>query len=91
MNPEFMVGCLAILSVHIILMVVRNYCRMAEDENAFKYSSLDFIVWILMCVLPFIGILVGSLVNYFDKVHYRRYLQFLRLEFDTRLGMHSPR
>lgn len=48
-------------------------------------------LWIAMAVLPCLSIGSGLMVNAYDDVSYRRYLQFLRLEFDTRLGMHSPR
>jgi hypothetical protein len=44
-----------------------------------------------MAVGPVLGIAVGFVVNAYDNFCYRRHLQFLRLEFDTRLGMHSPR
>jgi uncharacterized membrane protein len=44
-----------------------------------------------MSVLPILGIILGYICNIIDDKWYRRHLQFLRLEFDTRLGMHSPR
>jgi len=48
-------------------------------------------VWLLLLLLTLLGAASGGLVNSADDKFYRRYLQLLRLEFDTRLGMHSPR
>lgn len=52
---------------------------------------MDMQVWIAIGIFPFIGLIVGFIVNSDDIFSYQRHLQFLRLEFDTRLGMHSPR
>lgn len=60
--------------------------------NAFHtYAKLDWVVWFALVLLPIACAAVGFWTNYDDSKHYRRHLQFLRLEFDTRLGMHSPR
>jgi hypothetical protein len=61
------------------------------SNHAHTYAELHWGVWLLMFLLPALGVVVGVLVNREDNHHYCRYLQFLRLEFDTRLGMHSPR
>ena len=56
------------------------------------YADLNWYVWLtMMVVMPLVGIIISITVNQQDDKAYRRYLQFLRLEFDTRLGMHSPR
>jgi hypothetical protein len=56
------------------------------------YGLLGWTVWIsCFVILPLIGICVTVIVNQYDGTAHRRYLQYLRLEFDTRLGMHSPR
>jgi hypothetical protein len=102
--PEalFYVSALAVCLVHACVLGLREMYRIdhfgSDDtspttsvQNHHTYVRLDYVVWIAMFVLPSLGVLVGVLVNADDKHHYRRYLQFLRLEFDTRLGMHSPR
>lgn len=48
-------------------------------------------IWLAMVVLPLFGLIIGTVVNALDKKSYLRYMQFLRLEFDTKLGMHSPK
>jgi hypothetical protein len=58
---------------------------------AYDYSDLHYSVWIVFLVSIGMNLWVGFHLNQDDNYHYRRYLQFLRLEFDTRLGMHSPR
>ena len=56
------------------------------------YADLNWCVWLtIIVVMPLVGIIITITVNQQDDKAYRRYLQFLRLEFDTRLGMHSPR
>lgn len=55
------------------------------------YTEMDNEVWIAMGICPLVGLALGYAVNSDDNFNYQRHLQFLRLEFDTRLGMHSPR
>lgn len=56
------------------------------------YGLLGWYVWVAsVVVLPAVGVVISVAVNKYDGTAHRRYLQYLRLEFDTRLGMHSPR
>ena len=92
---------LLLLVLHAGVLFVRAALRAAAADHsidggsggydAHSYVRLDWFVWALMFLLPLGGVLLGMRVNKDDDHHYRRYLQFLRLEFDTRLGMHSPR
>ena len=67
-------------------------CRALTRENGLAlYYNMDMQVWISIGVFPIVGMVVGFIVNSNDIFSYQRHLQFLRLEFDTRLGMHSPR
>ncbi|RYH23226.1 hypothetical protein EON65_18115 [archaeon] len=63
----------------------------ADDFDKVSYGSLHGLVWGMLLLSLVANMLVGFYVNHYDGHFYRRYLQFLRLEFDTRLGMHSPR
>ena len=56
-----------------------------------QFSHLDWVLWVVMLLLPLVGAVVGLVDAADDGVGYKRLLHFLRLEFDTRLGMHSPR
>lgn len=40
---------------------------------------------------PFVVLAIAELLKRNDARVYNRYITLLRLEFDTRLGMHSPR
>jgi hypothetical protein len=42
-------------------------------------------------VWPFVVLLIGELVKKRDARIHSRYMTLQRLEFNTRLGMHSPR
>lgn len=56
------------------------------------YSSLHWSCWLSIFIFaPLINIATAEYVNAHDLKLRTRHLQFLRLEFDTRLGMHSPR
>lgn len=71
-----------------------NFCasRAALREDGFaQYHYMRYDVWLAMVVFPLFGLVIGTFVNALDEKGYRRYMQFLRLEFDTKLGMHSPK
>jgi hypothetical protein len=67
-----------------------------DDDNSLSeglkmYTYLDYIVWISVGVLPLGAWALALWCNSDDDEQYKNYLSFLRLDFDTRLGMHSPR
>ncbi len=68
-----------------------NCSDVQSGSETYEYSDLHYSVWIVLVVLTVLNGWIGFYLNKDDNHHYRRYLQFLRLEFDTRLGMHSPR
>jgi hypothetical protein len=71
-------------------MAVRAWLRHGAGSGC-SYAALHVWVWLLLLLLTLLSAASGGLVNSADDKFYRRYLQLLRLEFDTRLGMHSPR
>lgn len=93
--PEafFYVSSAVLLLLHACVLAIREEYRRLHfgADSSHSYSNLDWFVWLALFILPVVGVVVGVLVNADDQHHYKRYLQFLRLEFDTRLGMHSPR
>lgn len=99
---EYYVSLLLIASLHILIMALRSalrncalhseyWCTGDELAEEHSYSSLHGIVWAVLVLCLLGNMLAGFVVNHYDGFFYRRHLQFLRLEFDTRLGMHSPR
>ena len=80
--------------IHVLVMALRAWLRSGSGSGSgsgCSYWSLHQWVWVLLALLPLLGAAAGGLLNSADDKFYRRYLQLLRLEFDTRLGMHSPR
>ena len=87
---------------HICVLLIRANSRKSVDNGDMTelsniggvraYGLLGWTVWIsCFVILPLISIGVTVIVNQYDGTAHRRYLQYLLLEFDTRLGMHSPR
>lgn len=63
-----------------------------SDSHFASYSHMHWTCWVMMFIVaPLLNLLVAEYVNAQDLKLRTRHLQFLRLEFDTRLGMHSPR
>jgi hypothetical protein len=87
-----------VLIIHVGVIIYRASTRVGYVSAWDAYTGvnaligIDWPVWVAAAVvMPLIGVLVSIELNNDDDKAYRRYLQFLRLEFDTRLGMHSPR
>lgn len=87
-SPAFSSSCLLCILLHALVLLIRSFHRAIGIAI---YAKLHWSVWIALTFLLGMQFFCGFVVNYFDHKHYRRHLQFLRLEFDTRLGMHSPR
>jgi hypothetical protein len=79
---------LTCLGVHSVVLVLRMLSRPGGME---RFVQADMYLWFAMCIFPVLEITTGVWVNGADDQMYKRYLQYLRLEFDTRLGMYSPR
>jgi len=91
-DAVYYISIAAIAIIHAMIMLARSSMRYNQNDLIqHTYWELHWAIWVTMLVLPALGILLGAVVNRLDDHHYRRHLQFLRLEFDTRLGMHSPR
>ena len=84
--PAYYAAAGVCLLIHLGVMAVRATLR-----DGGSYSELHWQVWLVLLLPPLLLGALGSSLNLRDDKFYRRHLQFLRLEFDTRLGMHSPR
>ena len=89
----FWVSCLGVLGIHAGISMLRAYLYSLQFHTPALeyYQVLTADVWVLMVGLALLGSGISHAVNSYDLFFYKRYQQFLRLEFDTRLGMHSPR
>ena len=84
----FYLVSMTVVILHIIFLMIRANMRF---EGFQKYSNMSGVIYIMLPVCAIFSSLVTYILNKHDLNFYRRYLNFLRLEFDTRLGMHSPR
>jgi hypothetical protein len=83
---------LFLLCLHTLVLYIRDILRCNNNYPcAHSYSDFGWEAWVTLVGLPLVSILIGLILNERDSKFYKRHLQFLRLEFDTRLGMHSPR
>ena len=86
-HPTLYICISLALAVHIGVMVLRAFSR----DGFADYANLDYIVWLVLAVGTVCTFFVAFAVNAHDDKRHRRYIEFLRLDFDTKLGMHSPR
>ncbi len=76
-----------VLVLHIGVLALRAYQR----DGLSDYANLHLAVWLAIAVGFVATFLVGLIVNAHDEKRHRQEMQFRRLDFDTKLGMHSPR
>jgi len=86
-NVLWVTSCLLLLLVQIFYLVFRGLSRGSLD----MLQSVEWDTWLVITVMPWINLLVGEYVKRQDKRIFDRFVLFLRLEFNTRLGTHSPR
>jgi magnesium-transporting ATPase (P-type) len=86
-HPTLYLCILFVCSLHAVAMGIRAWMRDGFQE----YRNLDYAVWLVLIVATLGTFFVGLAVNAHDEKRHRRLMQFLRLDFDTKLGMHSPR
>jgi hypothetical protein len=77
-----------VLVLHVGICIVRACTR---HDGLTQYRNMSWVVYVVIFVAPICFGVISFLLNEHDVFFYRRHLNFLRLEFDTRLGMHSPR
>lgn len=87
-HPLFLGTALSVLLLHACIMAARASMRVGGLDG---YRNLNWAVWTAQFGLPILSACVGVAVNADDNKSYKRHMQFLRLEFETKLGMHSPR
>ncbi|CAM9177415.1 unnamed protein product [Discosporangium mesarthrocarpum] len=78
----------------ILIICIQNLYIWASAAARGTTSILLSCPWeplVVGAVCPLVVAAVGCLVKQNDARAYKRYITLLRLEFDTRLGMHSPR
>lgn len=87
-HPVFCTTTIFVLTLHVGICAIRAYTR---QDGLVQYRDMSWVVYVVMFVAPLCSGTISFLLNEHDVFFYRRHLNFLRLDFDTRLGMHSPR
>lgn len=72
----------------IVLQVV--FCAVSLHNGPFSLSNLPWYIYVLAFCWPIIMIPVQELVKIHDKEEWTRFQKRSKLEFNTKLGMHSP-
>jgi hypothetical protein len=91
-HPAFYAAAVIIIIIQTLIVLSQAWFRGVLTCSIEGYPKTH--IWILclaMVLGPLGGLAVGVAVNAADMSWHVRHLKFLRLEFDTRLGMHSPR
>lgn len=98
-HPWFYMAMLVSFALQVITLVIKSRIRYVDSSlqddgegyQVYGLSIIDYRVWVSLFVLPIGGIFIGMLINVHDAKFYQRYMQFLRFDFETKLGQYSPR
>lgn len=86
-SPWFVTIC-AVLAVQVAITLGRS----AERDTLLLLGALPWYYWVASYVIvPLLALGLQELLKCREAPDYLRYRNYLRLQFDTRLGMHSPR
>ena len=80
-NLAWVCGVLVTMSVQTLIFVL----------SIDYFAWIPWQMWLVVFIWPFVVLILTEYVNAYDARTYDRYMKFLQLEFDTRLGMYSPR
>jgi hypothetical protein len=86
-NKYWFIGCLLAFIFHVLYSLVYLYLIIGKLD--FKYLTWE--LFLCMVIFPFVGLFLYEEIKAYDAKSYDRFMRFLQLEFDTRLGMYSPR
>ena len=89
--PAFILACVFAVVIHTGYVSMKYDAASHRALKAALVGPGGWLTVVALLIMPVLGALVGFATNHHDEASYRRYCQFLRLEFDTKLGMHSPR
>lgn len=93
-NRMWIVAASALLVIQIIISIFRAGITGADGSSLWHFmsSSVPWFVWVLFFVVwPLVVIATDEAVKSHDRAYITRYYRFMRMQFDTRLGMWSPK
>lgn len=86
--------CALLVVVQVLLSALRAGLEGSDGISLWRFVSsvVPWAFWVLVLVVwPLAVIAVDEVVKTHDRRHMTRYYKFLRMQFDTRLGMWSPK
>jgi hypothetical protein len=86
-NGAWVIAVLVLLSLQAVHLVFRALYR----GTFVDLRGVQWDVWAVVALAPWVVLGIGEAVKKQDQRILDRFHRFLRLEFDTRLGTHSPR
>jgi len=93
-NRTWMAAAALLLLVQSVISVVRAGLVGSDGSTLWQFASqsVPWYFWVL-CYLgwPLLVVATDEAVKAHDRAHLSRYYKFMRMQFDTRLGMWSPK
>jgi hypothetical protein len=80
-NLAWVCGVLVTMSVQSLIFIL----------SIDYFTWIPWQMWLAIFLWPVVLLVLTENINAYDAQTYDRYMKFLQLEFDTRLGMYSPR
>ncbi|GLE02340.1 hypothetical protein PINS_up011178 [Pythium insidiosum] len=83
----------ALLVAHVLVSASRAGFVGVDGHalGAFVVDVVPWPLWTLLLLWPGVTLAVDEVVKRHDRFHMTRFYRFLRMQFDTRLGMWSPK
>lgn len=86
-NLAWLASCGCLLLVQLLHFLLRALHR--GTLRHLRWVEWD--TWVAMAAMPWAILLIGERVKGWDRKIFDRFMLLLKLEFNTRLGTHSPR
>uniref|UniRef100_K3WDV0 Cation-transporting P-type ATPase C-terminal domain-containing protein n=1 Tax=Globisporangium ultimum (strain ATCC 200006 / CBS 805.95 / DAOM BR144) TaxID=431595 RepID=K3WDV0_GLOUD len=92
-NRMWLGASTGLLVVQLTISMVRAGLAGSDGHSLWFFigEAVPWYFWTVFFVWPMIVIAVDEAVKSHDRHHMTRYFKFLRMQFDTRLGMWSPK
>jgi magnesium-transporting ATPase (P-type) len=83
-NTEWVVTCVVAVVLQVIFLLI--YLR----DILSHFTQIDWFVYVIIFGWPILVIFIDDFVKRRERSHWKLNQEMLRLEFETKLGMHSP-
>lgn len=92
-NIIWMFVCAILLVIQVLISALKAGLFSDDQYSLWPYvkEAVPWYFWLLFLIWPLCVIVIDEIVKSHDRHHLTRYFKFLRMQFDTRLGMWSPK